>query len=385
VIAPFGLAAAICRTLAIAFPQRGGSLQPLLRGLSLCADVALLTALLDITGGPFNPFVVLFASYIWLAAVTLSLPWIVVVTVVSIGGCGWLLLDHVQADIGEHHRLNDLPAHLFTMWVAGAAVAELVAHYVTRARRALAEQQQQLDAAHERAMRSEHLAALTTLAAGAAHELSTPLATIAIAARELERAADRLSSELPSVEPLRDDARLIRREVDRCQVVLDNMSGRASAGTAAAGEPLAPTAIVDLVRARLSDEQRSRLRVAIAPRVAAPAAAGAAVVQAVASLINNAFEASEPGSAVWLRCDERDMMIRISVHDSGPGMSADVLRRAGEPFFTTKPTGRGMGLGLFLTRAFAEHAGGSLRFDTTNGTTAILEIPVARGRRSAVA
>jgi two-component system sensor histidine kinase RegB len=170
---------------------------------SLSADALLLTGLLDITGGPFNPFIVMYVTYVWLAAVTVSPRWAALVTLVSVAGFGWLLLDHVQAEMAEHHRLNDFPTHLFTMWLSGVAIAELVAHYVARARAALAQRQQQLDDARERALRSEHLASLTTLAAGAARELSTPLATIAVAARELERNAARLATVLPPVESLR--------------------------------------------------------------------------------------------------------------------------------------------------------------------------------------
>jgi two-component system, sensor histidine kinase RegB len=239
-IAPLGLTAAICRTLVTVLFQRGQPVPSALLGLSWCADAALLTGLLDITGGPFNPFIVMYVTYVWLAAVTLSRRWAVPVMAASIVGFGWLVLDHVHAEMAEHHRLNDFPTHLFTMWLAGAAIAELVALYVSRARAALALRQQQVDEARERALRSEHLAALTTLAAGAAHELSTPLATIAVAARELERNADRLSKALPPVEPLRDDAKLIRAEVDRCQVILDGMSGRAPDGSASTARPLAP-------------------------------------------------------------------------------------------------------------------------------------------------
>jgi two-component system sensor histidine kinase RegB len=65
----------------------------------------------------------------------------------------------------------------------------------------------------------------------------------------------------------------------------------------------------------------------------------------------------------------------VAVHNEGPGLAPEVARRVGEPFFTTKEPGRGMGLGLFLTRAVAERAGGTLRFETHDGTTAILEVP----------
>jgi two-component system sensor histidine kinase RegB len=294
---------------------------------------------------------------------------------VSIAGLRWLIIDHVQAELAEHHRLNDFPTHLFIMWLAGSAIAELVAHYVSRARAVLAQRQQQLDEARERALRSEHLASLTTLAAGAAHELSTPLATIAVAARELERSADVLTASHPSVGALKDDARLIRTEVDRCQVILDGMSARAPEGAPAAAEPLTPTAIAQLVRNRLTDTQQQRLQVEIAPGHATPSVAGAAMVQAISSLLKNAFDASDATSDVWLRFARRGDMVRIEVQDRGVGMSPDVRRRVGEPFYTTKEPGQGTGLGLFLTRTFAERAGGTLQFETGNGTTAILEIP----------
>jgi two-component system sensor histidine kinase RegB len=108
------------------------------------------------------------------------------------------------------------------------------------------------------------------------------------------------------------------------------------------------------------------------------------MVQAVSSLLKNAFDASDDTSEVWLRFRQRGAMVHIEVHDRGGGMSADTLRRAGEPFYTTKEAGRGLGLGLFLTRAFAERSGGTLHFETSDGTTAILEIPT-RVERAAIA
>jgi two-component system sensor histidine kinase RegB len=330
----------------------------------------------DITGGPFNPFIVMFGAYVWLAAATTPAPSAVLVGMTALAGLGWLVVDHVQAELAEHHRLNDFPAHLFTMWTSGAAIAELAAHYIARARLTLAERQAMLDEARERAVRSEHLAALTTLAAGAAHELSTPLGTIAVAARELERQAERLAQTLTPVAPLRDDARLIRAEVDRCQSVLDGMSGRASDGAPSLAAPLDPEQIVDAVRTRLPHDRRNRLQVEMTA-LDAPTMAGAAIVQAISALIKNAFDASDTSAVVRLRLLRHGAMLRVEVQDYGTGMSADVLRRAGEPFYSTKDAGQGLGLGLFLTRALAEQAGGSLRFEVGEGTTAVLEVPVA--------
>ena len=99
------------------------------------------------------------------------------------------------------------------------------------------------------------------------------------------------------------------------------------------------------------------------------------MVQAISSLLKNAFDASAQAEGVVLRFGVRHAMVRIEVRDRGTGMSPDAKRRAGEPFFTTKQPGHGLGLGLFLVRTFAERSGGTLEFDGVAGTTAILEIP----------
>jgi len=337
----------------------------------------LLTGLLDITGGPFNPFIVMYGVYIWIGAVAIAPAWAAVVGAASAIGFGWLVVDHLRAGLIEHHRLNDFPTHLFTMWFSGAGIAELVAHYVARARRVLGQRQAQLEEARERATRSERLASLTTLAAGAAHELSTPLATIAVAARELERNAAQVTEPAAVGSALRGDAQLVRSELDRCQAILDGMSGRASVGVPATLEPMAPSSIARLVQDRLAHDRRQRLTVEIAPQTPIPSATGAEMVQAISSLLKNAFDASGNADRVVLRFDIRGTMVRIEVRDRGIGMTSDTRRRAGEPFFTTKEPGRGLGLGLglFLVRTFAERSGGTLEFDGVEGTTAILEIP----------
>jgi two-component system sensor histidine kinase RegB len=370
-----GLAAAICRTAVVLAFYRRQRVPSVLFGVTLAADAMLLTGLLDITGGPFNPFIVMYAAYIWVAVVAISPVWATIVGVASISGFGWLVVDHLRAGLLEHHRLNDFPTHLFTMWFSGAGIAELVAHYVARARSVLGQRQAQLDQARERAARSERLASLTTLAAGAAHELSTPLATIAVAARELERNAARVAEPDAVGTALRDDARLVRSELDRCQSILDGMSGRASSGLPATLEPMVPSSIARLVQNRLTDDRRQRLSVEIAPETPRPSATGAEMVQAISSLLKNAFDASAQADGVVLRFGVRDAMVRIEVRDRGTGMSPDARRRAGEPFFTTKEPGHGLGLGLFLVRTFAERSGGTLDFDGVGGTTAILEIP----------
>lgn len=371
-IVPFGLAAAVCRTLALL--SAGGVVggRRVWPGLALSADALLLTGLLDITGGPFNPFIVMFVTYVWLAWSTLSPVWAVVVLIVSASGFGWLVVDHLQAGLAEHHRLNDFPTHLFTMWFAGASIMALVSHYVGRARAAIERQQREIDRARERAANSERLAALMTLAAGAAHELATPLATIAVAANELERnAANAVQS--PS---LTDDARLIKTAVHRCQEILDGMSARAPGGIAST-EPMTADAIAAIAAGMLSTEQERRLQRVIAPGAGAPVASGAELARALASLLKNAFDASAAEGVVSLRVSRQSSTLRFEVQDRGHGLTDQVRHRIGEPFFTTKRQGEGLGLGVFLARAIAEQAGGTLHFESGDGTTAIIEVPAA--------
>ena len=102
-----------------------------------------------------------------------------------------------------------------------------------------------------------------------------------------------------------------------------------------------------------------------------------AVQQAVAILVDNALAVSPGGKGVRLCIHAAGGHIFFDVRDQGPGMSEEVARRAGEPFFTTKPPGKGMGLGLFLARLVAEKLGGRLRFESRpgEGTCATLELP----------
>ena len=345
---------------------------------ALAVDVVLLTGLLELTGGPFNPFVVAYAVQLTLAALTLGTlrAWLLGGFA---GACyGVLLYWHTQELVPGHHRLNDVPTHLFTLWIAVAATVELIAYFVVRVSDALARREAELEAMRLQAARTEKLVSLTTLAAGAAHELSTPLGTIALAARELEHALIAHGNQPLFV----DDARLIRGEVDRCQAILDQMSGRAGGSTVDDPEPITVADVIDDVRGRLSPRQSARLEVRAAADLTPLWVPRAGYAQAVLSLVKNAFDATANDALpVVVEVTHGQNSVRVAVEDRGAGLSAEALRRAGEPFYTTKEAGRGLGLGLFLARVFAERHGGTLTLESVNGTTATLELP--RGSRPA--
>ena len=130
--------------------------------------------------------------------------------------------------------------------------------------------------------------------------------------------------------------------------------------------------------ASLTPERGARLDVAAqVPGGAAVAAPSRATMQALQFLVNNGFDASPAGARVRLDVTPAGGMTRFEVRDAGSGMDAQTLRRATEPFFTTKDPGRGMGLGLFLVRLVAERNGGRLSLQSRlgEGTTATFELP----------
>ena len=321
--------------------------------LVMMLDIALLTGLLYLTGGPHNPFSFLYLVQIALAAVLVRARWTWMLVGLAFVGFGILLLAHEPLEIPEDSRV-------IGAWVALGVASAFVVHFLLRITGALAERERELTEARYLAARQERLASLATMAAGAAHELSTPLGTVALAAKELERALARDHGELA------EDARLIREQVGRCRVILDQMAqGAGTVGehvaTCTVGQLLDETLVgiresPRVVRELSEDVSTSVLR--IPPR---------ALGQALRSLVTNAQDASPPNTAVMIAVHLRASTLAITVRDRGKGIPDDVKARIGEPFFTTKAPGRGMGLGLFLARAVVEGVGGSLQIDSADG------------------
>lgn len=346
----------------------------LLGGVMAC-DVVLLTALLYLTGGAFNPFSFLYLVHIALAAVVLSPQWTWALVGLALLCFGSLFLLPPwpvtgEAELHAHH----MHMHLQGMWVAFAVAAAFIVYFVQRVTSALAEREKQLAEARDLTARNEKLASLATLAAGAAHELSTPLSTIAVVAKELEHQIERNGGHPDAIA----DARLIREQVSRCREILVQMTADAGESMGEASKPVSTEQLLRDALEELPHPEQIRLcldgastRLLNVPR--------SPVAHAIRNVLKNALEASEPTCPVEVRVSSENGDCRIEIHDRGTGMTGDVLNRAGEPFFTTKEPGSGMGLGLFLSRAVVSRLGGRLEIDSEPGlgTTVRLMLPAA--------
>ena len=262
------------------------------------------------------------------------------------------------------------------MWVAFGVAAAFIVVFVQRVTRALAERDRELATARNQALRQERLASLATLAAGAAHELSTPLSTIAVVAHELERQLAQAAPEAVA------DARLIRDEVERCRETLSRMATDAGApgGEGQGQEPL--SRVVDEALAGLAGREQVRVEAHGNLSRQVPLLPLRALGRSAQALVRNALQASPAGAEVLLRVDATPRLLRLEVSDRGSGIPPEVLARVGEPFFTTRQPGAGMGLGVFLARSLSEQLGGSFSLTSApgSGTRAVVQVPLSAPR-----
>jgi len=204
------------------------------------------------------------------------------------------------------------------------------------------------------ALRNERVVALGNLAAGAAHELGTPLATMAVLAGELAQHRD-----LPA--DARADIDLMRTQLDECKRIITRFAARAGNPRAEDAEAIALEQWIE----RLIDRWCVQ-RPSVAPRVELRGnrpgpriAADATLEQALLNLFNNAADASPSEVAIDARWAAEEL--QVEVLDRGPGIAPEHRERVFVPFFSTKASGTG--LGLALARKFIEEAGGTIRCD----------------------
>ncbi len=342
-------------------------------------DLVLLTGLLYYSGGVANPFIVFYTVNLALAAILLPVRWAWMLTLAALAGIAfltwwhkplpdlaWPLADGGQLTLG---RVGVLTAY--------ATCAVVVTYFITQVSAELQRLESNLRIAEQKRAQSARLEALATLAAGAGHEMASPLSTIAVVANELSRHLE--GADVPST--VLEDVSLIRSELDHCRSILDRMSS-GNAGQAVGEEmlPVSLSALVHEVTAGLRRPEQVQVEMPVEAAGRFLTAPLQGLAQAIRGVVQNALDASPPTGVVSLRVaiDATEDAVLLRVIDQGPGMTADVLSRVGEPFFTTKEPGKGMGLGMFLTRNVIDRLGGRLELESAPGAgcTAMIFLPL---------
>jgi two-component system sensor histidine kinase RegB len=348
--------------------------RPLATGI-LVLDTLLFTALLLLSGGPDNPFSAIYAIHVAMAAMIGNPRGTWLIAGLSATGYALAFCWHEPQHFwhGPLFPGGSLQLHAVGMWVAVAIVAVVITFFIERITHTLRAREAALRDIGELAARNARLASLTTLAAGAAHELGSPLGTIAVVARDIELHAAR-SHLLPG---LAEDARLLRSEVERCRAILDRMSGHAVSLASRAQARLHSEEVAGVIGSAALGSAASRIDLVMHAPPGARLGTQADFSAVVLPLVRNALDASPSQARVSVSVSREGNRVYVRVRDQGHGMSPEVLERAGEPFFTTRPPGRGTGLGLFVVRLHAERLGGTLRLESApaGGTTAIVEWP----------
>lgn len=348
--------------------QLGGSLAAGEFFRQCACDVSALTVLIYFTGGSVNPFITLFLLPIVVAAAALPLRSSLGIAIAAVVCYTLLMFFHVPITHGESHS-HGIELHLWGMWYGFVLSAGCIAYFVARISRTLRDHDQALAQARERALEAERIVALGTLAAGTAHELGSPLSTMAILAKDLE-------TDLAGQPALRRSVSLLRAEIKRCKQSLAQLATDAGELPADSGRPASAE---DFLEALLRDWQQRQPTLNISvhlagPRPAPQILADRTLHQALFNVLNNAADASTDRVEAHAEWNERAMW--LDVRDDGPGIAEKLRLRMGREIISTKGD-QGLGIGLYLAHSVLQRLGGSVQFRSagSGGTHVHVEIP----------
>lgn len=342
--------------------------------LQLLVDVVALTLLLALAGGATNPFIGMYLLPLTITAA--SLPWTYtwIVALVTIA-CYSLLVLFFRPLFGPGEEAKYLQLLVSGMWVNYAITAGMIAHFVVQISMGVRRDQQQLASNRERELCEEHLVRIGTVAAGAAHELARPLASMSVAMSDL-KSATRYHPEAHGL------AELVSDQLRQCQDTLNEMLNYGRDAFESEFETQALDAYMhDCVRTLRARRPGVRVTVTVRGLGRMPEIShDLPLRQGVLNLLGNAADVSPESIEVFLDWD--DVCLHIEIADRGPGFTAEAQRNAGRLFFTTKSGGMGNGLGLCLAQTAVLRLGGSLRLSNRPGRGASVRVslPLSAGR-----
>lgn len=327
----------------------------------LSYDILQLSLLLYLAGGLQNPFSILLIVPVVVSATTQGFWQFVPLGVLTMVAATLLVFFHLPLPWypGEVFELPLI--YVIGTWVALVSTLIFTAVYAHRVAYEARTLSDALAATELVLQREQHLSSLDGLAAAAAHELGTPLATIALVSKEMQR-------DLVDDSPLREDAFLLRSQAERCREILQKLRSLSGEGE----EHIGRMPLSSLMEEVASPHRDFGVAIDLSPGSVNGEPVlnrNPAILYGLGNLVENAVDFAE--SRVEFSARWNDETVTIQIRDDGKGFSKDLLERVGEPFVTTRKSeeresGGGLGLGLFIAKTLLQRSGAAIEFSNVS-------------------
>ena len=356
----------------------------------LAFDVLQLAALLYLTGGIANPFALMFVAPVVIAAATLNLGNTLILAFIAFASVSLIAVVHRPLPWPAGEALNLPQLYQAGIWTALVIGIGFTSVYAWRIASESARMSAGLAATQLALSREHRLASLGALATAAAHELGTPLGTIAVVARELERALPEHSSEA-------EDVRLLRDQAERCRAIIARLANPEETMLGATARPPLGAFLDDIAAPHRGDDLE--IRVTITPPAGEAQRAvpqlwrAPELLHGLGNIIENAADFAN--LLVEISAGWDATYLYVAVTDDGPGFAPEIFEALGEPYITSRPGQRapgetemnpqalaeheGMGLGFFIAKVLLEQTGGMVKAVNPPGGGAQVQIRWPRG------
>jgi two-component system sensor histidine kinase RegB len=350
----------------------------------LAFDICQLTAMLSLTGGIENPFTLLYMAPVVISASNLSLGATLGLAMLVFGSVSWIAFFHWPLPWDPEAPLLLPPLYIAGNWISLSLGIGFCLIYAWRTADEARRMQAALAATQSALSREQRLSDLGALAAATAHELGTPLGTIAVVARELERD---MSPDNKWIE----DVRLLRGQAERCREILSQLSQQdTEEDNISKRLPLA--ALID----EIADPHRGfgiDINVNILTEGSLTVVRAPEVMHGLGNLIENAVDFAQ--TRVDISAEWTDTLVTLTIIDDGTGFDTEIITRLGEPYVTSRSGGdtprpansndtthaeghAGLGLGFFIAKTLLERIGSEMSFGNQPGAGAKIRLNIPR-------
>ena len=324
--------------------------------LYLGYDILQLAVLLYLTGGLQNPFAILILAPVTVAATILSRRAVIVLSILAVAAISVLALRHMPLPWRDEPLVFP-PELVLGIWIALVLATVFIGAYTWSVAQGARRLRDAVAATQLALAREQRVSAVGALAAAAAHELGSPLATIAVVAKELVR-------ELPGGSPHAEDAALLLSQSERCRTILAELAQQPEED---GGSPYTRLPISALVEAAAAPYRNQGVRLILAtagdPAGEEPLVRRSPeIMHGLNNLIQNAVQFAAREISITIFWDAATVTVELD--DDGPGFPLHLLGRLGEPYLSTRAgVTDHMGLGIFIAQSLLERSGARLAFD----------------------